>query len=290
MGNKPLITVGIVTRNRRTQLREAISSVYRQNYPEVEIVVVDNASGDGTAGMLRAEYPEIRLLLLDQNLGCPGGRSRLYRQARGDLIVNLDDDGLLEKETLSRLANVFSADPKIGVVAMRMLEPGSAPVVPPEENWRETGLFWGGVSAFRKAMLEETGLYPEDFFFFKEEEFLALKALDAGWKIVYHPGIVIRHPPFKHRPGEDVSRDYYLFRNPLFVVIELFPGFYLWKYLFLRLASYFLVSLRRGSFPAYCRAVGAVPGKLARTLPRRRPVSSATLRLYLSLRGNLPEE
>jgi hypothetical protein len=141
--------------------------------------------------------------------------------------------------------------------------------------------------AFRRAMLEEIGFYPEDFFFFKEEEYLSLKALDRGWRMVYHPGVIIRHPQILPW-ADDTSRDYYLFRNPLFVVIELFPGIYLWKYLFFRLASYFLVSFQRNSFPAYCRAVGALPKKLASILPQRLPVSPEALRRYFALRGNLP--
>ncbi|MDP8235789.1 MAG: glycosyltransferase [Candidatus Erginobacter occultus] len=288
MGENPKITVGIVTRNRREKLGKAIQSVYEQEFPNLEILVVDNASDDGTSEMLAREYPVIRLLRLEENRGCPGGRNFLYRHARGEIIVNLDDDGLLGEGALSRLVETFFSDPAIGVVAGRLLDlESSIPKNLPDQGW-ETGIFWAGVSAFRRKMLEEIGFFPEDFFFFKEEEFLSLKALDAGWRIVYHPGFIVRHPPIRHRAGEDTRRDYYLFRNPLFVVIELFPGIYLWKYLFLRIASYALISRRRGTFPAYCRAVGAVPKRLARSLFHRQPVSKAALRRYFLLRGNLP--
>lgn len=284
----PLITVGIVTRNRQGLLREAIQSVYKQNFPGLEIVVVDNASEDSTSEILRREYPAVRLIRLKENLGCPGGRNVLYQEARGEIIVNLDDDGLLGEGALPRLAGIFAADPSIGVVAMRLLDPSRPITAETGDKYWDTGLFWGGLAAFRRSMLEETGGYPEDFFFFKEEEFLALKILDAGWRIVYHPGIVIYHPCLNSRNLNETGRDYYLFRNPLFVVIELFPGIYMWKYLFLRVASYALVSLRRKSFVAYCRALGSLPGKLLHTLPRRHPVSLATLRKYFALREDLP--
>jgi GT2 family glycosyltransferase len=288
MGTRPLITIGIVTRNRRLKLREAIRSVYEQEFPDLEIVVVDNDSGDGTAEMLQTEYPGVRLLRLEENLGCPGGRNYLYRHARGEIILNLDDDGQLGPEALPRLIKTFAADPKIGVVANRLFDPGSPVPKAASDRWWDIGNFLGGASAFRTEMLKEIGFFPDDFFFFKEEEFLSLKALDAGWRIVYNPGIIIYHPPLPYRSAADISRDYYLFRNPLFVVIELFPGIYLWKYLFLRIASYALISSRRGSFLAYCRAVGAVPKKLARSLFRRRPVGKEALCRYLMLRGSLP--
>lgn len=288
MNNAPKITVGIVTRNRLEQLKKAIKSVHDQNYPNLEILVVDNASDDGTSQTLMREYPEVRLIRREENLGCPGGRNRLYPYARGEIIVNLDDDGWLGEGVLVRLVEIFAADPAIGVVAGQMLDEAVTPQEAPSGRWWETGVFWGGVSAFRARMLEETGFFPADFFFFKEEEYLSLKVLNAGWRIVYHPGFIVLHPPLQHRSGRDISRDYYLFRNPLFVVIELFPGIYLWKYLLLRMTSYALASLRRGSFPAYCRAVATLPKKLARTLGRRRPVRASTLRRYLVLRGNLP--
>ncbi len=288
MGENPKITVGIVTRNRREKLKNAIRSVYDQEFAALEILVVDNASDDGTSEMLARDYPAIRRLRLEENRGCPGGRNYLYRHARGEIIVNLDDDGLLEAGVLSRLVETFDSDPAVGVVAGRLVDlEASISENLSGQGW-ETGIFWAGVSAFRRKMLEEIGSFPEDFFFFKEEEYLALKALDAGWRIVYRPGFIVRHPPIKHRAGKDVSRDYYLFRNPLFVVIELFPGIFLWKYLFLRMVSYALVSCKRRSFPAYCQAIGTVPGKLVLTLRHRRPVSSTTLRQYFSLRRSLP--
>ena len=288
MEGKPKITVGIVTRDRLSGLKDAIRSVYDQEFSDLEIVVVDNASRDGTSEVIGRVYPDVRLFRLEENRGCPGGRNHLYRHARGEIIVNLDDDGQLGPGVLPRLVETFADDPAIGVVAMRLVDPDSDLPATLPSRWWEVGIFWGGLSAFRGAMLEEIGLYPEDFFFFKEEEYLSLKALDRGWRIVYHPGVIIRHPRLTPWAAEDISRDYYLFRNPLFVVIELFPGFYLWKYLFLRIGSYTLVSLRRGSFPAYCRALGSLPKKLRQARRHRRPVRPATVKRYLALRGDLP--
>lgn len=284
----PMVTVGIVTRNRRERLREAVRSALAQEYPALEVLVADNASEDGTAEALRREFPEVRLIRLDENLGCPGGRNRIYERARGDYIVNLDDDGRLDGGAVRRLVETFRSDPAIGIVGVRQEDFTAPPPAFLPESWWETGLFRGGASAFRRKMLEEIGFYPEDFFFFKEEEFLSLKALDAGWRIVCHPGAVMRHSPPGARHLSGSGLDYYLFRNPLLVVVALYPGLDMWKYLFLRTVSYAVVSLRRGSFPAYLRAVGASAGRLARTFRRRRPVSRGALRRYFELRGRLP--
>lgn len=289
MKEKPKITVGIVTRDRLSGLKNAIRSVYDQEFSDLEIVVVDNASRDGTLEVIGREYPDVRLLRLEENRGCPGGRNHLYRHARGEIIVNLDDDGQLGPGSLFRIVETFTTDPAIGVVSGRLAEPGS-----PDPNYfpchyRDVGIFRGGVSAFRQKMLEEIGWYPDDFFFFKEEEYLSLKALDAGWRIVFNPQFIIYHPLIRSASFSRPRLDYYLFRNPLFVVIELFPGIYLWKYLFLRIGSYALASLHRGSFSAYCQALGALPKKMRQSWRGRRPVRPASLKRYLALRSKLPE-
>jgi len=282
------VTVGIVTRNRRQKLLRAIQSVYAQEFDDLEILVVDNASDDGTAETLRRDYPDIRVIRLQQNLGCPGGRNHIYANSKGDFIVNLDDDGCLGDGALGQLVETFESDPSIGIVGFHQLDfPEPLPPLIPD-SWWDTGLFRGGMSAFRGSMLEEIGVYPDDFFFFKEEEFLSLKALDAGWRIVYHPGIIMHHPLMGNQQSIDNSRGYYLYRNPLLVVVALFPGLYMWKYLLLRIISYSIVAFRRSSITAYLRAVGAAAVKLPRTLFQRRPVSRNALLQYFALRGKLP--
>jgi len=182
----------------------------------------------------------------------------------------------------------FESDPSIGIVGFHQLDfPEPLPPLIPD-SWWDTGLFRGGMSAFRGSMLEEIGDYPDDFFFFKEEEFLSLKALDAGWRIVHHPGIIMYHPLLENQHSIDSSRDYYLYRNPLLVVVALFPGLYMWKYLFLRAISYAVIALQRNSFQAYLRAIGAATAKLVRTISHRQPVSNVAIRRYFALRGRLP--
>jgi len=275
-----------VTRNRRKELIKAIRSVYTQGINNVEILVVDNDSEDGTTEMLFRDYPDIRVIRLPKNLGCPGGRNHVYANSSGDYIVNLDDDGFLGEGALQLLIETFESDHSIGIVGMRQCYPGE----PPPDGFDnksplETGHFLGGVSAFRRQMLEEIGLYPEDFFFSKEEEYLDIKAMDAGYKIIFHPDIIMWHPRNREMVSTNDSREYYLYRNPLLVVIRLFPGWYLWKYLIARIISYALVSLRRKSIGKYLKAVGYALFSLPMTLLKRHPCSSEAVRKYFRLRG-----
>jgi GT2 family glycosyltransferase len=283
----PRVTVGILTRNRRESLDKAMQSVYAQGYADLEVLVVDSDSDDGTSDLVREKFLTAKLIRLPRNLGCPGGRNHIYANALGDYIVNLDDDGWLGEHALSRIQETFDSDPSIGIVSMRQCYPEEETSPYMKDNCGqaiEVGLFYGGVSAFRRSMLKETGVYPEDFFFSKEEEFLSLRAIDAGYKIVFRPDIIMWHPRIGVSGSDGVSWDYYRFRNPLLVVTRLFPGWLLVKYFLLRLGSYFLLSQQRGSFLKYVSAVGRVLWDLPYTLLTRNPCKESSVRKHLRLR------
>jgi len=281
----PKITVGILTYNRRETVLKAIQSAFDQGFAEMEVVVVDSNSQDGTAGAIRKQFPDVKLVCLPRNLGCPGGRNHVYANATGDYIVNLDDDGWLGEHALERVVETFESDSSIGIVCMRQCFPEeeNPSELAHSDRVREVGGFRGGVSAFSRMMLDEIGLYPDDFFFFKEEEFLAIRALDAGHKIVSRPDIIMWHPRFGPSGSTEVCWDYYRFRNPLLVVTRLFSGWLMIEYLILRMGSYALISLPRGTFHKYLAAVTSVLWRLPRTLLTRRPCSAEAVRKYLRL-------
>lgn len=278
------VSAGILTYNRKDAVLRAIESVYQQGVDDVEVVVADSASTDGSAEAIRKCYPKVKVIRLPRNLGCPGGRNHVLANCTGDYIVNLDDDGFLGEGALKRVVEAFDSDPTIGIIAMQQRfidEPESARTS--GDQGAEVGLFRGGVSAFRRAMLDKTGDYPDDFFLFAEEGYLALKAIDAGYRIVSRPDIIMWHPRIGASSG--TRWDYYRYRNPLLVVMRLFPGWLMVKYLFLRTASYALLSIRRGSVLQYLRAIGHVLWHLPRTLWTRRPCSAETVRTHFRLRG-----
>jgi len=253
----------------------------------MEVVIVDRNSQAGTAGVVREQFPEVKLICLPRNLGCSGGRNHIYANATGNYIVNLDDDGWLGEHTLERVVEIFESDPSIGIVCMRQYFSEEENPVEKEHKVRvaEVGILRGGVSAFRRKMLDKIGFYPEDFFFFKEEEFLSIRAIMAGYKIVSRRDIIMWHPYCSFSYSTDVSRDYYLFRNPLLVVTRLFPGRLMIEYLFLRMGSQLLVSLRRGTFHKLLAAMANVLWNLPHTLLTRRPCSPEAVMKYFRLRS-----
>ena len=85
----PLVSVVIITWNRKDDVLESIQSIYEQNYQNVEIVVVDNGSTDGTADALAQGFPGVKIVALDRNTGVSEGRNLGVAAAKGDIIFFL---------------------------------------------------------------------------------------------------------------------------------------------------------------------------------------------------------
>ncbi|MEV6312520.1 glycosyltransferase [Streptomyces sp. NPDC051840] len=214
----PRVGVSVVTMGDRPQQVEALlASVAMQDARPARVVVV----GNGSPLPDYASFPGLQdlsggvtVLELDENLGCPGGRNEALEALAGfgdvDVVVELDDDGLLvDKDVLSRVQELYSADPGLGIVGFRIADEHGetqrrhVPRLRAKDPMRrgEVTAFLGGGHALSMEMLAGTGLWPAEFFFTHEETDLSWRALDAGWKILYEPGLLLQHPktsPARH--------------------------------------------------------------------------------------------
>lgn len=127
-----------------------------------------------------------------------------------DVVIELDDDGLLvEKDVFRRVQDHFAADDRLGIVGFRIADEHGetqrrhVPRLRAGDPMRggPVTAFLGGGHAFSMKMLEQTGPWPAEFFFTHEETDLAWRALDAGWKVLYEPELLLQHPktsPARH--------------------------------------------------------------------------------------------
>ncbi|WP_406402758.1 glycosyltransferase [Streptomyces sp. NBC_00879] len=206
---RPRVGVAVLTMGTRpAELRALLDSVAKQGEPAARVVVVGNGSPlpelpDGVEGV---ELPE--------NLGVSGGRNvaidRLREAGDVDVLVDLDDDGLLiDNDVFTRIADLYAADPGLGIVSFRIADetgftqrrhvPRLRAGDPMQRGLVTT--FLGGGHGLSMRMLDEIGGWPDQFFFTHEETDLAWRALDAGWKILYEPDLVLQHPrtsPARH--------------------------------------------------------------------------------------------
>ncbi|MEV4192486.1 glycosyltransferase family 2 protein [Streptomyces toxytricini] len=144
---------------------------------------------------------------LPENLGIPGGRNagvaRLREHGGVDVVVVLDDDGLLPRtDTFRLIREAFADRPRLGIAGFRIADEtgasqrrhvprlgGGNPLVSGPVT-----TFLGGGHAIRMAVIDQVGDFPAPFFYAHEETDFAWRALDAGWEIDYRADMVLRHP------------------------------------------------------------------------------------------------
>ncbi|MGA4867219.1 glycosyltransferase family 2 protein [Streptomyces lavendulocolor] len=207
--SRPRVGVAVLTMgDRMPELLALLDSVAKQDEPTARVVVV----GNGTA---LPGLPEgVTGVELEENLGVSGGRNVAWHRLREfgdvDVLVDLDDDGLLiEADVIRRIADLYEADARLGIVSFRIADETGAtqrrhvPRLRAGDPMRR-GLvttFLGGGHALSMPMLEETGGWPDAFFFTHEETDLAWRAIDRSWDVLYEPQLVLQHPrtsPARH--------------------------------------------------------------------------------------------
>ncbi|MFI0778970.1 glycosyltransferase family 2 protein [Streptomyces sp. NPDC021212] len=205
----PRLGVAILTMgNRPREVAALLESVAKQDVAPTRIVVVGNGSP-------LPEMPEnVTAVELDENLGVSGGRNVAWQRLRAfgdvDVVIDLDDDGLLvDADVFRTVRDLYADDPRLGIVSFRIAdETGETqrrhvPRLRAGDPMRggEVTTFLGGGHALAVPMLDRIGGWPDEFFFTHEETDLAWRALDAGWKVLYAPELLLQHPrtsPARH--------------------------------------------------------------------------------------------
>ena len=202
-----MVTIFILNWNRKDETYRVIESALNQTYLNIEIIVVDNCSEDGSAEYIRKLFPQVRYIQLDKNYGCPGGRNRGLPYCNGDFIFFCDNDGVLHEKAVENALNCILQDEKIAVVTGLVNDYNIKSEIDtsfhlPSPTLKETNLFQGGISLHRKSIYSEIGNYPDDYMYGGEETYLSLRIMDAGYKIVKSEQVILWHKK------SDLARNY----------------------------------------------------------------------------------
>lgn len=236
MPDSPLISVVIVNYNRCDDLREAIRSVEKQDYPAVEVIVVDNASSDCSLEMLALEFPAVRVIRLERNVGMQGYTIGC-QAARSDLLFQMDNDSEMpDGDVLSNVVAAFQAgDERLAIVATRVEELRSGVSIEElrkrdlRKGYLPTSGYHAGGVGFRKSLMEQVGFYNEAVFLYGAELFVQMQAIAAGYTIWYAPEIFMIHK------GSGVARSnfgvYYELRNRYWFIRHFGTRFQRWRFL-----------------------------------------------------------
>ena len=291
----PLVSIVIVTWNRKEDVLAAVQSVYDQIYPNCEIVVVDNAATDGTVNALREAYPAVRIIALDQNLGASGGRNPGITAARGEIIFLLDSDAGLSHDTLTKTVRKFQAEPDVGVIACKVVNAYTRELdniagwIFSEKDKADKNLEFLSYSfsecgcAIRREAFDRAGLFWDQLFFGGEGEELSLRVWDAGYKILYYPKALVYHRVSPQERLEGGERLYFELRSMLYIYLVRYPWWMVILFTPLKIGTSLVKGARRGYLRQILKALLDVTRQVPFLLKQRHPISNRTARHYVNL-------
>lgn len=245
MTDRPSVSVVTVNYNGRPFLSDFFGSLHTavKDYPEVEIIVVDNGSDDDSVAWIEQTHPAAKIVRNDVNNYARGVNLGVM-SARGEYIALAINDAEFHPNWLQSLLEAFQADQRIGAVQSKILfsdrrrvnsagvkEVGSLHFmdigfgeedVGQYDEQKEMDYFAGGSVMFRRSCLEEVGAFDEDFIMFMEDVDFSLRVRQAGWKVLYCPLSTIYHR--YHGTSSNELRDYLWSRNRFFLIAKHFPA------------------------------------------------------------------
>lgn len=240
----PLVSVVVVNFNGKKFLDDCLLALAGQTFRDFDVILVDNGSSDGSADFVRERFPSVALVETGKNLGFAGGTNAGIRVAMGEFIFTLNNDTIVDPRLLEEIIQPMLADPKVGMCGAKMVFPdgrinstaiclsrsgaawdrGMGEADRGQYN-REEEVFGpcAGAALYRRAMLDDIGLFDEDFFLYMEDVDLAFRGRLAGWACRYVPAAKVVH---RHGGTAGFRSDlsvYYGNRNIVWYTIKDFP-------------------------------------------------------------------
>jgi GT2 family glycosyltransferase len=248
----------IVNWNGQHLLKDCLPSVFDQSYSNIEVIVVDNGSEDGSTEFIETKFPDVNLIKLDKNYGFAKANNEGYRHSTGDRIALLNNDTIADSHWLENLNRSLDDYPEVGFCASKILlqhQPniidsagdmlsvfgaknrGHSDFDQPKYNF--PSYVFGACAAaaiYRREMLEDIGFLDEIYITNFEDVDLSFRAQLAGYKCLYVPTAIVYH-----KRGETIRkvksniqllsyrnrRILWLKNAPAKMVIKYLPGFIL---------------------------------------------------------------
>ncbi len=298
----PLVSVIVPTWNRRELLADCLRALKAQNYEHFEIIVVDNGSTDGTAGIVgEIGGDRVRLIRNQENLGYAPAVNQGFEAARGVYVATINNDAVAEPGWLTALVEAVERDPSVGMVASKIVNyddpriiDGTGLLLYPDGSSRARGrleldrgqydnlpdalLPSGAGALYRCSMLKQIGFHDETFFAYCEDTDLGLRARLAGWKCAFAPKGVVKHRYSASSGHYSEMKAFLVERNRLWVAAKNFP--------LSRLLLSPLYTLVRYGLQAWAAFSGrGAPGRFAGDMSLMRLLGTLLRAQWAGLRG-----
>ena len=214
------VSVTIVTYNSGRFIKRCLESVLAQKYPGKEIIVIDNASNDGTADILEQFEDRCQIVYNDENIGFAAAQNQAISLSRGEWVLTLNPDVLLLPNFIQALVDAGQMDKRIGAVCGKLLAILATFDLPDKPLVDSTGIYFtpmlrhldrgsqevdnghylnheyvfGATAAaalYRRSMIDDVAIqgefFDEEFFVYREDADVAWRAQLLGWRCMYTP-------------------------------------------------------------------------------------------------------
>lgn len=255
MAVSPLVSIIVLNYNGIHYIGDCLTSILDTDYPNFEVLFIDNASNDGSPQYVEKNFVDhrMRIVIHEQNFGFAEGNNRGVKYAQGEFIALLNNDTKVTRSWLTELIKIMKRDPQIGVAQSKLLrmdnpklfdtcghmltqfgftiERGVGEVDNGQYDYIANILgAKGAAMIIRRKLIEEIGLFDPDYFALREETDLCLRVWLRGYRVVFIPKSLVYHDiggvlkktlpsdPFTHHWRK--AQLYYWHRNGLITLIK----------------------------------------------------------------------
>ena len=233
---KKLVTVIVVNWNGKQHLEDCFSSLLKQDYPALEIIMVDNASNDGSVEFAKKKFSSIKIIKNQINIGFGPAVNKGMAIGKGEYLLFLNNDISLEPDCISKLtksmeiSDIGGAIPKIlffdkrdvinsfgvdvnyvGIACPRLIYEKDS------KSLKEEEVPCGGIFMLHRNIVEKLGGFDESIFFYHEDHDLSWRIRLLGMKLIANPKAVIYH---KYHFSRNKNKFYYSEKNRLYLLLK----------------------------------------------------------------------
>jgi GT2 family glycosyltransferase len=229
------VEVIITNLNGRRLLAENLNGLRRQVFKSFSVTLVDNGSRDGSIDFVRGNYPEVNTIALSRNVGFASATNLAIEKSTSEFVALLNNDAVPHPQWLKELVDALKTHPEAGFAASKMLLYHRPELIDragdgytrsgtgvmrghlesAERHRHKEWIFGacGGAALYRAGMLNDIGLFDDDFFLLYEDVDLSFRAQLKGYRCVYVPGALVYHRGSRTIVRDSTLSVYYGHRN-----------------------------------------------------------------------------
>ncbi len=259
----PLVSVIIVNWNGMKYIKECLDSLFNQSYSNYEIILVDNASSDGSVEFVEKNYPKVRIIRNKENLGFAEGNNIGIHETKGELVALFNPDAVAEKEWLSKLVSVLQSSNTIGAATGKIyyygdkygkgavfctwskVDPHSAATTNFHKNEPVSKVDYlsGAAMIVKREVVDKIGLLDSGYFLYFDETDWCARMIRAGYDLVYVPTAIAWHV-VSASVDDFLRKLYYMERSRVRFALKNFDASYIPIFVIIFLTESFLVFCR----------------------------------------------